>query len=144
MVAVASSVTVVAVLMQGHKPLAWVGVALLLAGIFAGVVGWQLNREMSKVDARVRALPEFEETIRPTLSEFEDSILTVQGASLRLQRILAAAGDERKQREAVLDAMQDEVVAVDSAGRIQWTNQRMQRLIPSGAGVSGAVRVGHA
>jgi two-component system, OmpR family, phosphate regulon sensor histidine kinase PhoR len=144
MVTVASAVTVAAVLMQGHEPLAWMGIALLLSGILAGVVGWQLNRELSKVDARVRALPEFEETVRPALSEFDDTILTVQGASLRLQRILAAAGGERKQLEAVLDSMQDAVVAVDSAGRIQWTNQRMQRLIPGGAGVSGAVRVGHA
>jgi two-component system phosphate regulon sensor histidine kinase PhoR len=39
--------------------------------------------------------------------------------------------------------MQDAVVAVDQAGRIQWTNQRMQRLIP-GIFVSSAVRVGHA
>jgi two-component system phosphate regulon sensor histidine kinase PhoR len=38
--------------------------------------------------------------------------------------------------------MQDAVVAVDPAGRIQWTNQRMQRLMP-GASVSSAVRVGH-
>ena len=39
--------------------------------------------------------------------------------------------------------MQDAVVAVDAAGRIQWTNQNMQRLIP-GASATGAVRVGHA
>jgi len=38
--------------------------------------------------------------------------------------------------------MQDAVVAVDPAGRIQWTNQRMQRLMP-GASVSSAVRLGH-
>jgi two-component system phosphate regulon sensor histidine kinase PhoR len=39
--------------------------------------------------------------------------------------------------------MQDAVIAVDAAGRIQWTNQRMQRLIP-GSSISSAVRVGHA
>nr|WP_257031063.1 ATP-binding protein [Edaphobacter lichenicola] len=39
--------------------------------------------------------------------------------------------------------MQDAVVAVDPAGRIQWTNQRMQKLIP-GASFSSAIRVGHA
>jgi two-component system phosphate regulon sensor histidine kinase PhoR len=43
----------------------------------------------------------------------------------------------------MIDSMQDAVVAVDQAGRIQWTNQRMQKLIP-GSSVSGAVRVGHA
>jgi two-component system phosphate regulon sensor histidine kinase PhoR len=44
--------------------------------------------------------------------------------------------------------MQDAVIAVDAAGRIQWTNQRMQKLIPGAssraAAGSGAVRVGHA
>jgi two-component system phosphate regulon sensor histidine kinase PhoR len=42
----------------------------------------------------------------------------------------------------MIDSMQDAVVAVDSAGRIQWTNQRMQRLMP-GTSVSSAVRIGH-
>ena len=39
--------------------------------------------------------------------------------------------------------MQDAVVAVDGAGRIQWTNQTMQRLVP-GSSVQSPVRVGHA
>jgi two-component system phosphate regulon sensor histidine kinase PhoR len=43
----------------------------------------------------------------------------------------------------LLDSMQDAVVAVDAAGRIQWTNAPMRRLIPS-APASGLVRVGHA
>jgi two-component system phosphate regulon sensor histidine kinase PhoR len=45
--------------------------------------------------------------------------------------------------EALLDSMQDAVVAVDSAGRIQWTNERMQRLMP-GLSPHSRVRVGHA
>jgi two-component system phosphate regulon sensor histidine kinase PhoR len=63
-----------------------------------------------------------------------------------LQKTVRVAQGERRQLEAVLDSMQDAVVAVDAAGRIQWTNQRMQRLIPGGAGANGvgAVRVGHA
>jgi two-component system phosphate regulon sensor histidine kinase PhoR len=39
--------------------------------------------------------------------------------------------------------MQDAVVAVDPGGRIQWTNQRLQRLVP-GASFSSAIRIGHA
>ncbi len=144
MVVVVSAVTLVAVLMQDNKPLAWVAVGLLLSAVFAVAGSWLVNRELSKVDATVRALPEFDDATRVSLSEFDDTIHTVQGASSRLQRILTAAGEERKQLEALLDSMQDAVVAVDAAGRIQWTNQRMQRLIPGGAGVSGAVRVGHA
>jgi two-component system phosphate regulon sensor histidine kinase PhoR len=43
----------------------------------------------------------------------------------------------------MIDSMQDAVVAVDAAGRIQWSNQRMQRLIPDTSSGS-AVRLGHA
>jgi len=50
---------------------------------------------------------------------------------------------ERRELEALLDSMQDAVVAVDAAGRIQWANQKMQRLIP-GATAASSVRVGHA
>ncbi len=60
-----------------------------------------------------------------------------------MQSRLGAAGEERKQLEAVLDSMQDAVVAVDSAGRIQWTTQPMQRLIP-GSPSGSSVRIGHA
>jgi len=67
----------------------------------------------------------------------------VHGASQRLKKRLSAAGEERRQLEALLNSMQDAVVAVDAAGRIQWTNQRMQRLIPESQ-VQSPVRVGHA
>ena len=56
---------------------------------------------------------------------------------------LARSGESRRELEALLDSMQDAVVAVDAAGRIQWTNAPMRRLIPS-APASGLVRVGHA
>ncbi|HEX3469792.1 MAG TPA: ATP-binding protein [Silvibacterium sp.] len=47
---------------------------------------------------------------------------------------------EAKQREltALLDSMQEGVVAVDAGGRISWSNAVMQRIAP------GAVRQGHA
>ena len=143
MALVASWVGCASLLLPGNEVVAW-GAGIFVAAIFAGLLRWRLSTELEKVDATVRILPDFNESIRPTLSEFDDTLETVQRASDRLQRILAAAGGERRQLEAVLDAMQDAVVAVDSAGRIQWTNHKMQRLMPGGAGVSGAVRVGHA
>ena len=63
------------------------------------------------------------------------------GAAGHVEQSLARSQESRRELEALLDSMQDAVLAVDAAGRIQWTNQRMQRLIP-GASVSGAVRVG--
>jgi two-component system phosphate regulon sensor histidine kinase PhoR len=43
----------------------------------------------------------------------------------------------------MIDSMQDAVVAVDAAGRIQWSNQRLQRLLPD-TSYSSALRLGHA
>ncbi|WP_255460556.1 sensor histidine kinase [Edaphobacter albus] len=76
-------------------------------------------------------------------SDFDVLALTISQASTRVERSLAGIAESRRELEAMIDSMQDAVVAVDPAGRIQWTNQRMQRLIP-GAAFSSAVRVGHA
>ncbi len=67
----------------------------------------------------------------------------LQGTSQRLQKRLSGAQEDRLQLEALLNSMQDAVVAVDAAGRIEWTNQRMQRLIP-GSSAQNPVRIGHA
>ncbi len=64
-------------------------------------------------------------------------------ASDHVDRVLANAAESRRELEAMIDSMQDAVVAVDKAGRIQWTNQHMQQFI-SGVSVTGVVRVGHA
>jgi len=56
---------------------------------------------------------------------------------------LRRADESRRELEALLDSMQDAVVAVDSSGRIQWTNEKMRRLM-TGNAVSGSVRIGHA
>ena len=64
-------------------------------------------------------------------------------AAGHVEQALAQSKESRRELEALLDSMQDAVIAVDSVGRIQWTNQRMQKLIP-GQSMTGAVRVGHA
>ena len=75
--------------------------------------------------------------------DFDELAKSISRASDHVDRVLANAAESRRELEAMIDSMQDAVVAVDQAGRIQWTNQHMQRLI-SGVAVSGAVRVGHA
>jgi two-component system, OmpR family, phosphate regulon sensor histidine kinase PhoR len=117
------------------------GLALLLGGILR----WRLRREMRRLERVVQSLPEFDPDsgALPGMSEFADTVQALHGTSQRLQRTLSAAQEDRQQLEAVLDSMQDAVVAVDAAGRIQWTNQRMQRLIP-GSNVQSPVRLGHA
>lgn len=116
--------------------------------LFAVYFRWQLGVETLNLRMRIYKLPiQAESQEEPISPEFVELAASVQDASRSLQSRLSLAGEERKQLEALLDSMQDAVVAVDAAGRIQWTNERMQRLIPGGAAMSGArgaVRVGHA
>ncbi len=120
----------------------WVaGVGLSL--VFALLLRLRLRRELAKLSEMVEVLPLVDGGARPpTLSDFDGAIGVIEHAAASLQAQLAAAGDSRRELEALLDSMQDAVVAVDSAGRIQWTNERMQLLLPR-SGVGG-VRVGHA
>jgi two-component system phosphate regulon sensor histidine kinase PhoR len=79
----------------------------------------------------------------PGYRDFQALSKALVAAAGQVEYSLAQSRESRRELEALLDSMQDAVIAVDAAGRIQWTNQRMQKLIP-GASVSGAVRVGHA
>ncbi len=124
--------------------------ALSLAGFalavaLSGLLRWRLRADARRLERSIQALPEFDlrSASLPRLSEFADTVQALHGTSQRLQQQLGVAQADRLHLEALLDSMQDAVVAVDSAGRIQWTNHRMQRLIP-GSSVQSPVRVGHA
>ncbi len=83
------------------------------------------------------------QVVRRTLVPLEQAVRDLGAGKELAERKLAESADGRRELEALLDSMQDAVVAVDAAGRIQWTNAPMQRLLP-GSLASGAVRVGHA
>ncbi len=139
----ATGIEIAALLLPRHKLAVWFG-ALALSALFALLFRIRLYAEMTKLDWMVQRLPQPTETpANSTPHEFDATVEQLQHASERLLRSTGAAEDQRRELEALLDSMQDAVVAVDSAGRIQWTNQRMQRLIP-GASISGMVRLGHA
>jgi len=121
-----------------------VGCGLILAVVFAGLYRWRLLRESAGLERALRALPELKPVEpEPHAAEFDGTFQVLQGTSQRLQKRLSGAQEDRLQLEALLNSMQDAVVAVDAAGRIEWTNQRMQRLIP-GSSAQNPVRIGHA
>jgi len=121
----------------------WIALSTVaLAVALTVVLRIGLQRQIRKFEGMVTRLPEFDENQPPTYSEFRDLVQRIGEKSRRLHQVLEASSGERKQLEALLDSMQDAVVAVDAAGRIQWTNQRMQRLVPGAVGAS--VRIGQA
>ncbi len=129
-----------------RSPLLW-GLCFGLAAVIACALGWWiawvLRKELQPVmtlcavDANSAAVPAI------AVREFEELGAKVHGSLQRLDQVLDASVNARQELEAMLDSMQDAVVAVDAAGRIQWTNLRMQRLVPS-ASFSATIRVGHA
>src|SRR5579875_856012 len=80
---------------------------------------------------------------QPCFSELEDLAASCDRAAERSRQRLKLAENSQAGMESILNSMQDAVVAVDAAGRIQWTNEPMRHLLP-GTPASSAVRIGHA
>ena len=128
-------------------PHGWVLAAALALG-WATVSALLLSRSVRKsvlplqqTAAQMAEAPSC--VLEQRFSEFDGLARAISHASGEVAGALAAASDSRRALEAMVDSMQDPVLAVDPAGRILWTNQRMQQLM-TGASESSAVRVGHA
>jgi len=77
--------------------------------------------------------------------DFDELGVALAAAAAQVRRSLGKAAESRKELEALLDSMQDPVVAVDASGRILWTNQQIRRLMAgTSPGVGGAAKVGFA
>jgi two-component system phosphate regulon sensor histidine kinase PhoR len=128
-------------------PHGWIlGAALVLgwAAINAFLLTRSVGRNISLLEASTAAIPERKVgAVQSTYSDFDGLARSISLASDHVARILSESAESRRELEAMIDSMQDAMVAVDEVGRIQWTNKSMQRLIP-GTSISGAVRIGHA
>jgi len=128
-------------------PLGWIlGTVLVIswAAINAFLMTRSVRQSIVFLQTSTASIPEPPAgAFKHQYSDFDGLAQAISLASGHVERVLNDASESRRELEAMIDSMQDAVVAVDAAGRIQWTNQRMQRLIP-GASVSSAVRIGHA
>jgi two-component system phosphate regulon sensor histidine kinase PhoR len=142
--AVGVGAVLAAYLMPDEQPFVLAGAAV--AAIFAAVLlGSKLRREARRLELAARALPDWDTNAAAPgwTGELADSAQAIRTSSQRISQRLNRLQEERLQLEALLDSMQDAVVAIDSAGRIQWTNRAMQALVPDVYSRS-AVRIGHA
>ena len=131
---------------------------LAWAGLMALWTAHSLRRILLPLEASADSLIEGRQAPLTTrFRDFDGLAQALASASEQVQHSLGKAAESRRELEALLDSMQDAVVAVDEAGRIQWTNERMQRLFPRGYAIAsppnatatgipvrGAVRIGHA
>jgi two-component system phosphate regulon sensor histidine kinase PhoR len=129
------------------NPRGWVLDVVILIGwaaINAFFLARSVRQNIARLQASTAAIPDRHVgVIDPSYSDFDGLAHAISLASDHVEHALNDASESRRQLEAMIDSMQNAVVAVDSAGRIQWSNQRMQRLLPD-TSFGSAVRVGHA
>ena len=136
----------VAIMWIWLPPRGWVMGAVLVvlwAALNAFLLTRAVRKNITQLQVSTEAIPERHVgVIEPTYNDFNGLAHSISLASDHVERALNDASESRRQLEAMIDSMQNAVVAVDSAGRIQWSNQRMQRLLPD-ASSGNAVRTGH-
>src|ERR1700677_4160175 len=128
------------------NPFGWILESVFVvvwAALNALLLTHSVRQNIASLQTSTVAIPERRlEITKPSYSDFDGLARAISDASDRVEHVLSDTPESRRQLEAMIDSMQDAVVAVDVAGRIQWTNQRMQRLMPWSS-ASGAIRIGH-
>src|ERR1700722_6593287 len=113
MVLIASAVEGMTIVDPRDRWSAW-GCGVFLAALFAGLLHWRLQRQAGRLETAIRSLPETAVVASTAfLDEFEDLFYVLRGTSERLQQEFGSARESRLQLEALLDSMQDAVIAVD-------------------------------
>jgi two-component system phosphate regulon sensor histidine kinase PhoR len=144
---IAIALAFVALMRVWFPPRSWILWTVLLIGwaaINAYFLARSVRQNITRLEASTAAIPERHVGfVDPSYSDFDGLAQAISVASDHVEHALNGASESRRELEAMIDSMQDAVVAVDAAGRIQWSNQRMQRLIPN-TSFGSAVRLGHA
>jgi two-component system phosphate regulon sensor histidine kinase PhoR len=124
---------------------------LLLASLFAMAIAIALSAFIAQRAAgRLNRIVDFAGRIAAgdltarmeegNLDEISDVAHALDTTAAQLQTSFAMLEARQRELAALLDSMQEAVVAVDSAGRIAWSNAVMQRIAPA-AGRQGQALV---
>lgn len=117
---------------------------LLLASLFAMAIAialsaWLAQRAASRLNRIVAfagriATGDLSARIEEgNLDEISEVAHALDATAARLQDSFTTLEARQRELAALLDSMQEAVVAVDSAGRIAWSNSIMQRIAPLAA-----------
>lgn len=114
---------------------------LLLASLFAMAIAIVLSAYLAqRAAARLNRIVTFAGRIAAgdlsarveegNLDEISGVAHALDTTAARLQNSFATLEARQRELAALLDSMQEAVIAVDSAGRIAWSNAVMQRIAP--------------
>jgi two-component system phosphate regulon sensor histidine kinase PhoR len=102
----------------------------VVAVVFAMILERQSAQRDAQALARYIAASPSLEIDRPQVSRaLAPAVVATTQASGDITRRLTDLQESRHQLEVLLEGMGDAVLGVDAAGRVQWSNARMQRLI---------------
>jgi two-component system phosphate regulon sensor histidine kinase PhoR len=114
-----------------------IGLATLLAAFFAHRAARRLDRIVTFA-GRISAGDFTARIEEGNLDEISEVAHALDSTAARLEASFHALESKQRELAALLDSMQEAVIAVDGGGRISWSNAVMQRIAP------GAVRQGQA
>lgn len=119
-------------------------VLLVVASVAAYLLQGKLHaRQAGQLALYVQSAPDLPAGNPAFAAELQPIALAAQQMAARVAREIAALTESRQQLEILLEGMQDAVLGVDAAGRVQWSNAHMDRLIFRDA-ASASVRYGRA
>ena len=109
--------------------------AFLFAAVIAAIAASSISRRLQRIVVFAERVAEGDLSARIEPSG-SDEIAQVANAldrtTHKLEESFAAVETSRRELEALLNSMQEAVVAIGDDGRVLWANQRMERLLPRG------------
>ncbi len=115
--------------------------AVLLSVVVAGYLARGMARRANRVAGFANQLAAGELGARMSEADLEampEVALALNATASRLERNFKEQGTKQRELTAMIDSMQEAVVAVDPDGLVSWSNAVMQQIAP------GAVRAGRA
>lgn len=130
-------------LFSHHNVVYAAALVIALATIISMVLARMARRHLDKIDRFAGELAAGRLYARiddPGFSPSAETTRRLDQGMARLEQEFRNLESSRRELEALLDSMQEAVIAVDAQSRVQWTNSVMERVLGQFA---GPVRVGH-
>src|SRR5436305_848843 len=109
--------------------------ALLLSIVLAAVAAQSISRRLKRIMVFAERIAEGDLSARIADSSFDEIAqvaIALDKTAHYLQDTFTALEHSRKELEALLNSMQEAVIAVSPEQRIRWVNGSMRRLLPVG------------
>jgi two-component system phosphate regulon sensor histidine kinase PhoR len=115
---------------------------LVLAVLLAALLSWRTTRRLEGVFGFAARLAEGDFAARlndPHHDELGSVSQALDSTAQQLDDSFRRLAESRSELEAVLNSMQEAVLAVSAGGNLQWVNRTMHRLLPAGVKLNAPV-----